>query len=374
MTSALRRALVGAIVATLALATLASPGAFAQTQDDYQVLVVGETLGFRHSNIDEATQAIIELGEDNGFTVDVWDPPHTIGQGSPGQPDLTLASTPFTTAQNLAQYATIIFLSPVDNTNNLDPNRPRLLDDTELAALQGYVRNGGGVVGIHAATDTMHTSSWFTQLIGGGARFRNHPAQQNAVVVVEDPTHPSTEMLPQRWQRFDEWYNFTQQPEDVHVLLTLDESTYNAGSGAMGDYHPISWCQNFEGGRSWYEGGGHTEASFQEPLFLEHILAGIEWTAGITSGGGNCVTFGEVDDLVGELDTSRPGRAAAGARILERFLDRAEAAADEGDRTRALRELRHAATIARVLLRDDELSGKIADLTEWQRGLPDNPQ
>ena len=125
---------------------------------------------------------------------------------------------------------TILFASNVDGTNNQDPARPRTLDDSELAALQGYMRDGGGFVGLHAATDAMHAVPWYGELTGGGARFRNHPAQQTATMRVESPTHPSTEMLPKEWIRFDEWYNFTANPrEDVHVLLTLDESTYSGG-------------------------------------------------------------------------------------------------------------------------------------------------
>ncbi|MEK8225851.1 hypothetical protein NKG05_06920 [Oerskovia sp. M15] len=100
----------------------------------------GKTLGFRHSHIDDTTRALIELGEENGFTVDVWDAPNSSAGWwvrVPGQPGLTMASTPFTSTENLEQYASIVFVSPVDNTNDLNPTRPRLLDDTELAAFQG---------------------------------------------------------------------------------------------------------------------------------------------------------------------------------------------------------------------------------------------
>src|SRR5918993_5704477 len=78
----------------------------ASTAEPYKVLVVGKTLGFRHSHIDDTTNAVIKLGQEHGFTVDVWDPP--IGR-SPGQPALTLPSTPFTTTEDLSQYATILF-------------------------------------------------------------------------------------------------------------------------------------------------------------------------------------------------------------------------------------------------------------------------
>ncbi len=369
-----------ALAATAAAATLAATAvgaapASADDEDDYRVLVVGETLGFRHSHIDETTHALIDLGAEHGFTVDVWDPPNSSsgwwGPGSPGQPDLTLASTPFTSSEDLAQYATIVFVSPVDNTNSLNPDVPRLLDDAELAAFQGYIRSGGGFVGLHAATDTLHTADWYTRLVGGGARFANHPQQQTATMRVESPAHPSMEGVPLEWTRWDEWYNYTLNPRgDVHVLMTLDESTYTGGS--MGDDHPIAWCHNFEGGRSWYQGAGHVEAAWEDPTFLTHVLGGIEWTAGLTSGGGDCVTWREVDALVDGFTSQGKGERAVLARVADR-LDDAEAAVEAGHRHKALGQLRAAERLAATLSGDDAdvLAGKVADLREWQQGVLD---
>jgi type 1 glutamine amidotransferase len=353
-------------------ATYASAGAesdvatsAAAAAEPYKVLIVGKTLGFRHSHIDDTTNAVIALGEKHGFTVDVWDPP--IGR-SPGQPDLTMDSTPFTSTEALSQYATIMFASPVDGTNNQDPARPRTLDDAELAAFQGYIRQGGGFVGLHAATDEMHAVPWFSELTGGSARFRNHPAQQQATMVVESPNHPSTTMLPKEWSRFDEWYNFTSNPrEDVHVLITLDESTYNPGFGAMGEDHPIAWCHNFEGGRSWYEGAGHVDSSYADPLFLDHLLGGIEWTAGVVEGGGNCVTFPEVEEITADLSEGGNRNAKLGADVAD-ALAAAEAAADEGDHAAAAHILKKAKGKAHGL-QDETLVDKLADLVDWQGGL-----
>jgi len=349
--------------------TNASPQA--GSSEEYKVLVVGKTLGFRHSHIDETTHAVIDMGEQSGFTVDVWDPPNSSGgwwgPGSPGQPELTLSSTPFASAENLSKYATILFASPVDNTNSLNPATPRLLNDAELAAFQGYMRSGGGYVGLHAATDTMHSVPWYSELSGGGARFVNHPAQQTATMRVEDPTHPSTEHLPLEWVRFDEWYNFTTNPrDDVRVLLTLDESTYSGGR--MGADHPIAWCHNFEGGRSWYEGAGHVDASYSDPVFLEHLKGGIEWTAGKVSGGGDCVTFKEVSGLLAASDDGSIRSEKLAAQLEER-LAAAEAAADAGDRDAALHALQTARGKANGLVDGSTLSSKIADLIEWQTGL-----
>ena len=70
-------------------------------------------------------------------------------------------------------------------------------------------------------------------------------------------------------------------PAGVHVLATVDESTYDEDDGnTTDDDHPISWCQRYDGGRSWYTGMGHTQASFAEAPFLKHLLGGLEVAAG----------------------------------------------------------------------------------------------
>ena len=64
----------------------------------------------------------------------------------------------------------------------------------------------------------------------------------------------------------------------MNVLLSLDESTYLGG--AMGDDHPSAWFHEFDGGRSWYTGGGHTDASYAEADFRSHLLGGLRYAAG----------------------------------------------------------------------------------------------
>ena len=365
--------IIGTALAVPALAVTPAQAEPAQVQaevvQEYDVLVVGKTTGFRHSSIDEATTAIIALGEANKFSVDVWDP--ATSTRNQGQPDRTLPSTPFTTAADLAKYETIVFVSTVDGTNNLDPAKPTLLDQGELAAFQGYIRDGGGFAGVHAATDSMHTIPWYSQLTGGGARFVSHPEQQNAVQVVEDGTHPSTEHLGGTWTRFDEWYNFTQSPRDsVRVLTNLDETTYSARSNAMGADHPLSWCQNFESARSWYTGGGHTEASYADPAFLKHLLGGIAWSAGAVNGGGDCVTWYEVESLVEDLAAADELSTHAVNQVTKQ-LEKAEDLAEAGLHADAADKLNAAAAQVRAHVDRDSVAynlllGKVGDLQIWQ--------
>ena len=53
------------------------------------------------------------------------------------------------------------------------------------------------------------------------------------------------------------------------------------GSDGTDDDHPISWCKKFDGGRSFYTGLGHTQASYAEAGIRSHIAAGIEIAAGV---------------------------------------------------------------------------------------------
>jgi type 1 glutamine amidotransferase len=219
----------------------------------YRVLVFSKTTGFRHDSIPAGIAAIQTLGRQNGFTVDA-----------------TEDDTLFTDA-NLAQYAAVVFLSATGDPVSTQP---------EKDAFQRYIEHGGGFVGVHAASDSGYTWPWYGKLVG--AYFKQHPAQQNALAKVEDPNHPSTRGLPASFTRFDEWYDFQSNPRGaVHILTTVDDSSYTGST--MGADHPTTWCQNYDGGRSWYTGMGHTIASFTEANFLHLLLGGIQTAAGVAA-------------------------------------------------------------------------------------------
>ncbi|MBM0204936.1 ThuA domain-containing protein [Micromonospora sp. STR1s_5] len=214
----------------------------------FTVLIFSKTAGFRHGSITPGIAAIQQLGAANGFTVEA-----------------TEDAAQFTDA-NLDRFAAVIWLSTTGD----------VLNAAQQAAFERYITGGGGYVGVHSASDTEYDWQWYGGLVG--AYFASHPAEQNVTVKVADQVHPSTAMLPQRWNRFDELYNYRTNPRgNAHVLATLDESTYTGGS--MGADHPISWCQNYSGGRAWYTGLGHTDASYTEANFRQHLLGGIRTAA-----------------------------------------------------------------------------------------------
>nr|WP_254549513.1 ThuA domain-containing protein [Catellatospora tritici] len=213
-----------------------------------KVLVFSKTAGFRHSSIPNGIAAIQALGSANGFTVTA-----------------TEDAAQFNAA-NLAQYQVVVWLMTTGD----------VLDATQQTAFQNYIAAGGGYVGVHAAADTEYDWPWYGGLVG--AWFSSHPAIQNAQVRVETPVNVSTAHLPSVWTRSDEWYNYRTNPRpNVRVLMNLNEASYTGGT--MGD-HPITWCQNYGGGRAWYTGLGHTEASYTDTNFTKMLLGGIQIAAG----------------------------------------------------------------------------------------------
>ncbi|NCI51040.1 ThuA domain-containing protein [Sediminibacterium roseum] len=210
-----------------------------------RILVYSKTKGYHHASIPAGIAAIQKLGAENRFAVD------------------TTTDSTFFTKRTLKKYAAVVFMSTTGN----------VLTDDQQAAFEKYIRGGGGFVGIHAATDTEYDWPWYNKLVG--AYFKSHPKQQKAIIQVVDSTHISTRHLPQKWERFDEWYNFKSLQNGLHVLLTIDEKSYTGGEN--GDVHPMAWYHDFDGGRSFYTELGHTDESFSDPLYLRHLLGGIRY-------------------------------------------------------------------------------------------------
>ena len=216
-----------------------------------RVLVFSKTKGWKHTSIPFGIAAIQKLGRENNFRVD------------------TTKNAAYFNDDSLRHYQAVIWLSTTGN----------VLDQTQQAAFERYIQAGGGYVGIHAAADTEYDWPWYNKL--AGAYFASHPSQPNvrkATVDVLDKNHPSTTHLPDHWPRTDEWYNYRSIYSDLNILANLDENTYEGGIN--GSNHPIAWYHTFDGGRAFYTGGGHTDESYLEPLFVQHLLGGLNWAMG----------------------------------------------------------------------------------------------
>ena len=211
-------------------------------QESSNVIVFSKTKGYRHQSIEAGIESIKKLGKENQFLV----------QTTEDSNELILA---------LINSKVVIFL----NTTGDVLNKEQQVD------FEKFIKNGGGFVGVHAATDTEYEWSWYGKMIG--AYFESHPKQQQAIIDVVNNKHLSTNFLDKYWTKFDEWYNYKNINPNLKILLKLDEKSYKGGKN--GEIHPITWHQEYEGGKIFYTGLGHTIESYSNSIFVKHLLGGI---------------------------------------------------------------------------------------------------
>ncbi len=245
---------------------------------EYRVLLYTRTGASRHANLgpvlapgmnppltdaNVVQKGMVKLAADNGWKIDYTE-------------DVTQLT-------NLSGYNAVIFFSTSRD----------ILDDTAKTALRQYMRAGGGFVGIHNAFGTLYNWPWYEGLLGG-ANFYTHDPQRDGEVVIVNSKDVSTKDLPKRWKLKDEWYNLVPFPTEVRFLATVDEKSWpptapREGSGpgtpgatvppqsrypsvvgkhpGHGDFHPVAWCQYYDGGKAWLTTLGHDAKLFTDPTF-----------------------------------------------------------------------------------------------------------
>lgn len=223
----------------------------ATTPPALRVLVFSKTKGWKHTSIPYGIALIQKLGKENGFTVD------------------TTRNAAYFTEDSLKNYQAVVFNCTTGN----------VLNAKQQAAFERYIQAGGGYLGIHSAADTEYEWPWYNKLMG--AHFANHPlnpGERKATIEITNKNHLATAGLPDKWERIDEWYSYRSFYPGLNVLAYLDENTYD--NGTNGANHPIAWYHEFDGGRAFYTGLGHTPESYSEPLFVSHLLGGLQYAMG----------------------------------------------------------------------------------------------
>jgi len=237
-----------ALMLLTAFGTVIQSAVFAQAKTKSRlkkILVFSKTAGFRHSSIGAGKTMFLSKSGAAGY-----------------QADTTEDASIFTKA-GLKPYKAVVFLNTTGD----------VLDSLQQIAFKDFIHQGGGYIGIHAATDTEYGWPWYNQL--SGAYFDNHPKPQTATFHVLDKKFIATEHLPDSLIQKEEIYNFKSVQPGLHYLISVDESSYQGGN--MGKFHPISWYHTFEGGRAFYIEWGHFDSTFSAPGFQQLIYKALDW-------------------------------------------------------------------------------------------------
>nr|WP_136251207.1 ThuA domain-containing protein [Ningiella ruwaisensis] len=242
-------------------------GLVTASAQQFNVLLFTKTAGWHHSSIHDGVTAMRKLAARHDFAMQ-WEE----------NADRVI------TDDYLKQFDAVVFINTTGD----------IFNDEQQKVFERFIQGGKGFVGVHAASDTEYDWPWYGKLVGH--YFEIHPANQTAVLVKQDNNFPGMKGFDERHLFTDEFYGFLPaNVEGLNYLLTIDESTYDPSAdwGAkktqgMGEFHPIAWYHEFDGGRSFYTGLGHIPGVYEDDVFLQHLYGGIYWAAtgkGIESDG-----------------------------------------------------------------------------------------
>jgi hypothetical protein len=285
------------------------------TERDDKVLVYSRTAGPRHAHLgqrldpDDSSNAALDLDRPYVITHDhgdsaVWPLPlngSNVSQnglirmlGAEGV-EVHITEDVQAIERLSSSYKAVIFNSTTRDTlwNHAAGAEGGTRLDRARETLKKYIEGGGGFVGIHNAFGTEYGWPWYEGLLGN-ANYYSHGSNQDGDVVIVNDRDASTEALPERWGFRDEWYNLIPFPSGVNFLAVVDESTLPEGPGregghpGHGNFHPVTWCQYYDGGRCWVTTLGHSGDAYQEDSgfpgaaeFQKHIVGGIKSVMGL---------------------------------------------------------------------------------------------
>jgi type 1 glutamine amidotransferase len=171
--------------------------------------------------------------------------------------------------------------------------------------LEEYMKNGGGLVVVHAANNSWANWPEFNKMIGlGGWGGRNqksgpyvyydangkvvrddgpggcgsHGPQQEFVITMRDKTHPITKGLPDFWMHSkDECYSKLRGPAENMTILATAADTPDLKNAGRNE--PMLMVLSYGKGRVFHTTLGHDTEAFQGVGFIVTFLRGSEWAA-----------------------------------------------------------------------------------------------
>jgi type 1 glutamine amidotransferase len=265
-------ALLGPAVASRALAT---PPRLAGKK----LLFFTKSSGFQHSVITRKGDALslaetilTKIGKDHGVEVVCSKDGTNFDPDKIGQWD------------GFAFETTGVLTTPGDHKDG-----PPMSKDGKKAFLDA-IRDGKGFMGMHCATDTFHSQGKeidpYIEMIGG--EFIVHGDQQKVKLEVADPSFPgvSDGFGTTAFEINDEWYAQKNQPDDLHVILYHDTSSFkNRTTGNNKAYDrpnfPQTWTRMHGKGRVFYTSMGHREDVWENPKYQGLLLGAMTFILGM---------------------------------------------------------------------------------------------
>ncbi len=260
-------------------------GAIVAPEAARRVLIFSATAGYRHKSIPTGKLALEKLGTATGAF-------ETLISDDPANFEL----------KALKGFDAVVLLSPSRDFFMPSDKQRKDFSKEDWAWLQArhnrlvdnllkYVEQGGGLVGIHAATDSCQKHAGYGAAMG--AYFDGHPwmASSTVTINVEEPEHALLQPVFGEQSDFrikDEIYQFKDEPysrEKLRILLSLDVERSDPPNKKVPlrradcDY-AVAWVQGVGKGRVFYSSLGHNHEIYSNPVMLKHYLAGIQFACG----------------------------------------------------------------------------------------------
>lgn len=223
-----------------------------------RLLVITETVEYRHGSIPFAVEAVRSLGNET-TEWEITDTADTADQ-----------VRALMTTEKLSAVDAVVFASTTGTLSFSQEGR---------TAFYEWMRNGGAYIGIHSASDTFHGDADYLDLLGG--EFLTHGPQTEVEIFVQDRAHPACAGLPDSFTFFEEIYEFKGWSRAaVHMLLAMH---HHPQEGTPGDF-PVAWTRRYGQGRVFYTSLGHRDDTYANELFRKHLRGGIQWALGLKAG------------------------------------------------------------------------------------------